>query len=124
MATHRAAPGRCGIDSEIGSLTAASGPTSSLLDGDTPELAAIHDPFQQVVYCATARCVSDVWVDGVRRVPAGRVVDADLGRAGPRGAAPPPTSPAAPASGAESVYAGPGRIGAEEQRLANGSTSA
>ena len=49
-----------------------------LLDGNSPELAAIHDPWQQVVYCATGRCVSDVWVDGRRRVAGGELAGIDL----------------------------------------------
>ena len=85
-----------------------------LLNGNTPELATIHDPFQQVVYCATARCVSDVWVDGDRRVADGEVVDVDL----PALAAEAREGGAELARragiGSESVYAGPGRIGAGE----------
>jgi len=67
-----------GLERETGSLEPGKRADLVLLDGDTPELATIHDPFQQVVYCATARCVSDVWVDGVRRVSGGVVVDADI----------------------------------------------
>ena len=61
-----------GLDDDIGSLEPGKRADVVLLDGNTPELATIHDPFQQVVYCATARCVSDVWVDGNRRVADGR----------------------------------------------------
>ena len=67
-----------GLDADIGSLEPGKRADVVLLDGNTPELATIHDPFQQVVYCATARCVSDVWVDGNRRVAGGAVVDVDL----------------------------------------------
>lgn len=106
-----------GLDREIGSLETGKRADVVLLDGNTPELATIHDPWQQVAYCATARCVSDVWVDGVRRVRNGDVVGADIAamarecrvlgrdlviRAG---------------LGAESVYAGPGRIGAHASAL-------
>ena len=80
-----------------------------LLDGNNPELATIHDPWQQVVYCATARCVSDVWVDGLRRVRDGEVEGADV----------PALAAEAREAGAglvrragmdgESVYAGDGR---------------
>jgi 5-methylthioadenosine/S-adenosylhomocysteine deaminase len=48
------------------------------LGGDRPGLANIHDPRQQVAYCGQAADVADVWVDGCRRVAAGRLVDHDL----------------------------------------------
>ena len=105
------------IDSETGSLTCGKRADVVLLDGATPELAAIHDPFQQVVYCATARCVSDVWVDGVRRVAAGEVVGADLGALASESRAAAADLARRAGIGEESVYAGPGRIGAEEQRV-------
>lgn len=67
-----------GLGAVVGSLEPGKRADVVLLDGNTPELATIHDPWQQVVYCATARCVSDVWVDGRRQVAAGRLVDRDL----------------------------------------------
>lgn len=67
-----------GIDAVTGSLATGKRGDVILLDGNTPELAAIHDPWQQVVYCATGRCVSDVWVDGERRVRDGRLVALDV----------------------------------------------
>ena len=99
-----------GLDRDVGSLEPGKRADVVLLDGDTPELATIHDPFQQVVYCATARCVSDVWVDGSRRVAEGRVVDADvvaLARDARRLGADLVTRAG---QGAESVLAGPGRV--------------
>ena len=99
-----------GMDRDIGSLEPGKRADIVLLDGNNPELATIHDPFQQVVYCATARCVSDVWVDGVRRVAEGRVVDADvpaLARDARRQATDLVTRAG---QGAESVLAGPGRV--------------
>jgi hypothetical protein len=48
------------------------------LRGDRPGLANVHDPRQQVVYCASPADVADVWVDGVRRVAEGRLVGHDL----------------------------------------------
>jgi cytosine/adenosine deaminase-related metal-dependent hydrolase len=82
-----------------------------LLDGNTPELAAIHDPWQAVVYCATSRCVSDVWVDGRRRVAGGELVGVGLTGlvAEARAAAIDLVNRAG--MGDESVYAGPGRVG-------------
>lgn len=67
-----------GLDHLIGSLEAGKRADLVLLDGNTPELATIHDPWQQLVYCATARCVTDVWLDGRRRVEGGEVVGVDL----------------------------------------------
>ena len=65
-----------GLEGEIGSLEPGKRADVVLLDGNTPELATIHDPFQQLVYCATARCVSDVWVEGNRRVAGGELAGA------------------------------------------------
>jgi cytosine/adenosine deaminase-related metal-dependent hydrolase len=48
------------------------------LRGDRPGLANVHDPSQQVVYCTSPADVADVWVDGVRRVRDGQLVDHDL----------------------------------------------
>jgi 5-methylthioadenosine/S-adenosylhomocysteine deaminase len=67
-----------GLDREIGSLEPGKRADVVLLDGNTPELATIHDPWQQVVYCATARCVSHVWVDGAPRVQEGELLGAGL----------------------------------------------
>ncbi len=67
-----------GLDSAVGSLEVGKRADIVLLDGNTPELATIHDPWQQLVYCATARCVSDVWLDGNHRVEGGEVVGVDL----------------------------------------------
>jgi 5-methylthioadenosine/S-adenosylhomocysteine deaminase len=67
-----------GLDRLVGSLEPGKRGDVVLLDGNTPELATIHDPWQQVVYCATARCVRDVWVDGTRRVRDGRLLGAEV----------------------------------------------
>ncbi|MFL5794089.1 MAG: hypothetical protein ACJ77H_08830 [Actinomycetota bacterium] len=48
------------------------------LRGAPPALANVHDSRRQVVYCASSTDVADVWVDGVRRVADGRLVDHDL----------------------------------------------
>jgi cytosine/adenosine deaminase-related metal-dependent hydrolase len=66
-----------GKQDEIGSLEPGKRADIQLLDGNGPELAVLHDPFQQVVYGATPRSVSDVWVDGVRRVAASATVGVD-----------------------------------------------
>ncbi|HEY7256395.1 MAG TPA: amidohydrolase [Solirubrobacterales bacterium] len=106
-----------GLEGSIGSLSPGKRGDIVLLDGNTPELAAIHDPFQQVVYCATARCVSDVWVDGTRRLRGGEVIGADL-RALSGEAREAAVALAKRAGlGAESVYAGPGRLTESEAIL-------
>jgi len=66
------------LDDRVGSLEVGKRADVVLLDGNTPELAAIHDPWQQIVYCATSRCVSHVWVDGEPRVADGRLTGCDL----------------------------------------------
>ena len=43
-----------------------------------PSLANIHDPYQKLVYCASARDVAQVWVDGEPVVADGRVLGVDL----------------------------------------------
>lgn len=101
-----------GLDRQIGSLEPGKRADVVLLDGDSPELATIHDPFQQVVYCATARCVSDVWVDGRRRVRGGRLEDADVASLAREARAQGADLAARAGLGGESVLAGPGRVAA------------
>jgi cytosine/adenosine deaminase-related metal-dependent hydrolase len=57
-----------GMDRVTGSLEPGKRADLQLLDGNGPELAVLHDPFQQIVFGATPRSVSEVWVDGVHRV--------------------------------------------------------
>lgn len=65
-----------GIDSLIGSLEPGKRADIVLLD-PTVELAAIHDSYQQVVYCAGPRSVSNVWVDGRRLLAEGKLTTID-----------------------------------------------
>lgn len=65
-----------GIDSGVGSLEPGKRADVVLLD-PTVELAAIHDPYQQVVYCAGPRSVSNVWVDGRRLLANGELTTVD-----------------------------------------------
>lgn len=67
-----------GMQDQIGSLSVGKRADVVLLDGDTPELHALHDPWQAIVYGATPRCVSGVWVDGRQRVAQSALVDGDL----------------------------------------------
>jgi 5-methylthioadenosine/S-adenosylhomocysteine deaminase len=66
------------LDGLVGSLEPGKRADVVRLRGDRPGLANIHDPHQQVVYCTSPADVADVWVDGVRRVADGRLVDHDL----------------------------------------------
>ena len=66
-----------GMEKEIGSLEAGKRADVVLLDGNGPELAVLHDPFQQIVYGATPRSVSEVWVDGKLRVTGAETVGVD-----------------------------------------------
>jgi cytosine/adenosine deaminase-related metal-dependent hydrolase len=67
-----------GLDGELGSLQPGRRADVVRLRGDRPGLANVHDPRQQVVYCASPSDVADVWVDGVRRVADGELVGHDL----------------------------------------------
>ena len=66
-----------GLEDRIGSLEAGKRADVLLLDGNGPELAVLHDPFQQIVYGATPRSVSEVWVDGKLRVTGASTVGVD-----------------------------------------------
>jgi 5-methylthioadenosine/S-adenosylhomocysteine deaminase len=66
-----------GLDRQVGSLEPGKRADLQLLDGNGPELAVLHDPFQQVVYGATPRSVSDVWVDGIKRVEGAEALGVD-----------------------------------------------
>ena len=76
MATLEGA-GALGLDGLVGSLEPGKRADLVRLRGDRPGLANVHDPRQQVVYCCSPADVADVWVDGVRRVADGRLVDHD-----------------------------------------------
>ena len=67
-----------GLDGQVGSLEPGKRADVVRLRGDRPGLANVHDPRQQVVYCTSPADVADVWVDGVRRVTDGQLVDHDL----------------------------------------------
>ncbi len=100
-----------GLDNIIGSLERGKRADLVLLDGNTPELAAIHDPWQQLVYCAVSRCVSGVWVDGQPRVASGELVASDLPAIVSEARAAAIELVKRAGMGGESVYAGPGTAG-------------
>ncbi|MCY3539995.1 MAG: amidohydrolase family protein [Acidimicrobiia bacterium] len=65
-----------GIQGQVGSLE--TGKRADLVClRPTVELAAIHDPYQQVVYCAGPRSVGEVWVDGRRLLADGHLTTID-----------------------------------------------
>jgi len=66
-----------GLEHEVGSLEKGKRADVVLLDGNGPELAVLHDPFQQIVYGATPRSVAEVWVDGVHRVTGAATIGVD-----------------------------------------------
>jgi 5-methylthioadenosine/S-adenosylhomocysteine deaminase len=67
-----------GLDGLVGSLEPGKRADLARLRGDRPGLPNVHDPRQQVVYCASPTDVADVWVDGERRVADGHLVGHDL----------------------------------------------
>jgi 5-methylthioadenosine/S-adenosylhomocysteine deaminase len=70
---------RClGLDGLVGSMEPGKRADVVRFGADRPGLANVHDPRQQVVYGASPADVADVWVDGERRVAAGRLVGHDL----------------------------------------------
>ncbi len=67
-----------GLDDVTGSLEVGKDADVVLLDGRSPALAIIHDPYQAVLYCTNGREVSDVWVQGERVLEAGRLTRVDI----------------------------------------------
>ena len=68
-----------GVEKELGSLEIGKKADFVVLDGDSPVLANIHDPFQAVVYCAGKSEVKEVWVDGEMILKDGEVVNISKG---------------------------------------------
>ena len=66
-----------GLEKELGSITVGRAADLVVFNGDDPALAAIHDPFDAVVFVAGPRQVRDVWVAGARSVIDGKVVTID-----------------------------------------------
>ena len=65
-----------GVADEVGSLDVGKSADLALFAG--PALAAIHDPYQALVYAASVRDVAHVWVAGEPVVTDGRLVTVDL----------------------------------------------
>lgn len=62
----------------IGSLEPGKAADVVVLDGNSPALANVHDPYQAVVWVAGSREVREVWVDGRASVLDGDVVTVDV----------------------------------------------
>jgi 5-methylthioadenosine/S-adenosylhomocysteine deaminase len=67
-----------GLGAETGSLEVGKRADVTVFSGEWPGTAIVHDPYQQIVYGASPRDVSDVWIDGARRLESGRLVGIDL----------------------------------------------
>jgi cytosine/adenosine deaminase-related metal-dependent hydrolase len=67
-----------GIDAEVGSLDPGKAADLVLFGERSPSLSNIHDPYQELVYCASVRDVEQVWVAGERVVAGGQVLGLDL----------------------------------------------
>lgn len=65
------------MEDSIGSLEVGKQADLVVLDGSGPTLAAIHDPYQAVVFVAGSREVDQVWVAGRPCLVAGDVVTVD-----------------------------------------------
>ncbi|OHV19710.1 MULTISPECIES: amidohydrolase family protein [Parafrankia] len=68
-----------GLADEVGSLEVGKAADLVYLAEASPSLALVHDPYQAVVYCASPRDVTGVWVAGERVVVDGRLATVDLG---------------------------------------------
>jgi 5-methylthioadenosine/S-adenosylhomocysteine deaminase len=67
-----------GLQDEIGSVEAGKAADLCAIDLDWPETQPVHHVLSQVVYAASSRQVSDVWVNGRRLLEQGRLVTLDV----------------------------------------------
>jgi 5-methylthioadenosine/S-adenosylhomocysteine deaminase len=73
-----------GLAAEVGSLEPGKQADLVLFAEASPSLSNVHDPYQELVYCASPRDVHTVWVAGTPVVSQGRVLGVDLGELLPR----------------------------------------
>ena len=78
MATIEGARALC-IDGQVGSLEAGKLADITHFSGDSPRLAYVHDPYQQLVYCASPGDVANVWINGRRIVADHALASLDQG---------------------------------------------
>lgn len=67
-----------GLDDEVGSLEVGKSADLVLLSERSPSLSNVHDPYQELVYCASVRDVDRVWVAGEPVLSDGQVRGVDL----------------------------------------------
>ncbi|MBS0463931.1 MAG: TRZ/ATZ family hydrolase [Proteobacteria bacterium] len=66
-----------GMGERIGSIKVGKRADVTLVDFDCVETQPLYDPIAQLVYAAGRQHVTDVWVDGVRRLRDGQLVNID-----------------------------------------------
>lgn len=66
-----------GLDGSIGSLEVGKQADIVRFSGQSPRLAYVHDPYQQLVYCAAPGDIADVWIGARHVVDAGRLCTVD-----------------------------------------------
>lgn len=67
-----------GLDDRIGSIEAGKQADFCALDLSAPETQPLHHVMSQLVYAASSRQISDVWVAGRRVLDAGRLTTIDI----------------------------------------------
>jgi cytosine/adenosine deaminase-related metal-dependent hydrolase len=67
-----------GLADTIGSLEPGKQADLVLFAERSPSLSNVHDPYQELVYCASVRDVDRVWVAGEPVVAGGRALGVDL----------------------------------------------
>ncbi|HJU25280.1 MAG TPA: TRZ/ATZ family hydrolase [Rhodanobacteraceae bacterium] len=66
-----------GLGESIGSIEPGKQADLAAVRLDLPETQPVYHPVSQLVYAASRRQVSDVWIAGGRKVAAGKLVDVD-----------------------------------------------
>ncbi|MGI9333609.1 MAG: amidohydrolase family protein, partial [Gammaproteobacteria bacterium] len=67
-----------GMAERIGSLEQGKRADLTAVDLSALETQPIFDPISQLIYAASSRQVSDVWIDGVRRLREGELTSLDI----------------------------------------------
>ncbi len=73
-----------GLEAEIGSLEPGKQADLVFFAERSPSLSNVHDPYQEIVYCASVRDVDRVWVGGEPVVADGRALGVNLAELLPR----------------------------------------
>lgn len=67
-----------GLEASVGSLEPGKQADLVLFAERSPSLSNVHDPYQEIVYCASVRDVERVWVGGDPVVADGRALGVDV----------------------------------------------